>query len=293
RGHAAAGVRQAALPRGGALPVHEPEAGRRGGAGGRAGRRGRVEQPPGLGLRDHRPGAGRRRGRRLDPARHLRAARHRPRVARRAGAAPRGAVAEDGPRGRRGGWLMAARGALAGGAAGSLGGAAGRALGLVALTALGVAAAFAPVALQRARTGPAGPLYWSALLGGLLLAVLASARLSLMSADEAEDRAGAALISRLQRVLPVATVPFVLLLTWEGLVLGFRVPPGIFPSVVSIGQALVRSWRVLVADAYLTFVREVLFGFGLGLVLGFVSGTLIAFSAFLRRGFLPLATAFG
>ncbi|HEX7040635.1 MAG TPA: ABC transporter permease [Trueperaceae bacterium] len=188
---------------------------------------------------------------------------------------------------------MAARGALAGGAAGSLGGAAGRALGLVALTALGVAAAFAPVALQRARTGPAGPLYWSALLGGLLLAVLASARLSLMSADEAEDRAGAALISRLQRVLPVATVPFVLLLTWEGLVLGFRVPPGIFPSVVSIGQALVSAWPVLVADAYLTFVREVLLGFGLGLLLGFVAGALIAFSAFLRRGFLPLATAFG
>ena len=181
---------------------------------------------------------------------------------------------------------MAARGALAGGASGRLGGAAGRALGLVALTALGVAAAFASVALQRARTGPAGPLYWSALRGGLLLAVLASARLSLMSADEAEDRAGAALISRLQRVLPVATVPFVLLLTWEGLVLGFRVPPGIFPSVVS-------AWPVLVADAYLTFVREVLLGFGLGLLLGFVAGALIAFSAFLRRGFLPLATAFG
>ena len=172
-------------------------------------------------------------------------------------------------------------------------GAGRRAVGLVLLTALGVAVAFAAVVLQRGQPGAPGALYWVALLGGLLLAVLAAARLSLTSADDAEDRASAALVSRLQRVLPVATVPFVLLLTWEGLVLGFRVPPGIFPSVASIGQALVRSWRVLVADAYLTFVREVLFGFGLGLVLGFVSGTLIAFSAFLRRGFLPLATAFG
>jgi len=186
---------------------------------------------------------------------------------------------------------MAARGAVAVGAGGL--GAVGRALGLVALTALGVAVAFAAVALQRGQAGTAGALYWVALLGGLLVAVLAAARLSLTSADEARDPAGAALISRLQRVLPVATVPFVLLLTWEGLVLGFRVPPGIFPSVVSIWQALVRSWPVLVADAYLTFVREVLLGFGLGLLLGFVAGTLIAFSTFLRRGFLPLATAFG
>ncbi|HLV10859.1 MAG TPA: ABC transporter permease [Trueperaceae bacterium] len=190
---------------------------------------------------------------------------------------------------------MAAGGALRGVAAGrgAMTAAGRRALALVALTALGVAVAFAAVALQRGRPGAAGPLYWAALLGGLLLAVLAAARLSLQSAEDAADRAGAALVARLQRVLPVATVPFVLLLTWEGLVLGFRVPAGIFPSVASIGQALVRAWPVLVADAYLTFVREVLFGFALGLLLGFVTGTLIAFSTFLRRGFLPLATAFG
>lgn len=189
---------------------------------------------------------------------------------------------------------MAAGGALRVPArTGGLSGAGRRALGLVALTALGVAVAFTAVALQRGQPGAAGTPYWAALLGGLLLAVLAAARLSLASADAPEDPAGGALVSRLQRVLPVATVPFVLLLTWEGLVLGFRVPPGIFPSVASIGQALVRSWPVLVADAYLTFVREVLLGFAVGLLLGFVAGTLIAFSAFLRRGFLPLATAFG
>ncbi len=166
-------------------------------------------------------------------------------------------------------------------------------LGLAALTAAGIGIALAAVVLQRGQPGPAGTLYWAALAGGLLLAVVATARLSLVRPEEEEGRASAVLMSRLQRVLPVATVPFVLLLTWEGLVLGFRVPAGIFPSVASIGQALTRAWPVLVADAYLTFVREVLLGFGVGLVLGIVTGTLIAFSAFLRRGFLPLATAFG
>ena len=168
-----------------------------------------------------------------------------------------------------------------------------RGLGLAALTAAGIGIALAAVVLQRGQPGPAGTLYWAALAGGLLLAVVATARLSLVRPEEEEGRASAVLMSRLQRVLPVATVPFVLLLTWEGLVLGFRVPAGIFPSVASIGQARTRAWPVLVADAYLTFVREVLLGFGVGLVLGIVTGTLIAFSAFLRRGFLPLATAFG
>src|SRR5690606_2487349 len=223
RGHAAAVVREAALPGGGAAPVHEPEAGRRGGAGGGARGRGRVEQPLGARLRDHRPGAGRRRRRRLDPARHLGTAGHQPRGAGGAAAAPVGAVAAHRPGGGPGGTLMAAGGALRVPArTGGLSRAGRRALGLVALTALGVAVAFTAVALQRGQPGAAGTPYWAALLGGLLLAVLAAARLSLASADAPEDPAGGALVSRLQRVLPVATVPFVLLLTWEGLVLGFR-----------------------------------------------------------------------
>ncbi len=167
------------------------------------------------------------------------------------------------------------------------------ALGLLAVTVLGVGLAFAAVILQRPVPGTARGLYWLALGVGLATAVFGMSRLSLLAPDEERDRGSAALMGVLQRYAPVATVPFVLLLAWEGLVVGFRVPPGIFPSVAGIGQALVRTWPVLMADAYLTFVREVLFGFALGLVLGFVTGTAIAFSAFMRRGFLPLATAFG
>lgn len=167
------------------------------------------------------------------------------------------------------------------------------ALGLLVLTVIGVGLAFVAVALQRQAQGTAGALYWLALGAGLVAAVVGMSRLSLLTPDEERDGGSAALLDALQRYAPVATVPFVLLLAWEGLVVGFRVPPGIFPSVAGIGQALVRTWPVLVADAYLTFVREVLFGFALGLVLGFLTGTAIAFSAFMRRGFLPLATAFG
>ncbi len=176
---------------------------------------------------------------------------------------------------------------------GGLSPAARGALGLLALTVLGVGIAFAAVVLQRPVPGTAGSLYWLALGVGLAAAVFGMSRLSLLAPDEERDRGSAVLMGALQRYAPVATVPFVLLLAWEGLVVGFRVPPAIFPSVAGIGQALVRTWPVLMADAYLTFVREVLFGFGLGLILGFVTGTAIAFSAFMRRGFLPLATAFG
>src|SRR5690606_12067344 len=223
----------------------------------------RVEQPPRARLRDHRPGPGRRRRRRLDPPGHLGPPRHRPRVPGRAPAAPGRAVAADRPRGRGGGRLMAAGGALRGVAAGrgAMTAAGRRALALVALTALGVAVAFAAVALQRGRPGAAGPLYWAALLGGLLLAVLAAARLSPQSAEDAADRAGAALLARLQRLLPVAPVPCVLRLTRAGLVLGLRLPAGIRPPAPRL--------------------------------LGFATGTLSPFSTSLRRGFPPLATAFG
>src|SRR5690606_14000237 len=88
-------------------------------------------------------------------------------------------------------------------------------------------------------------------------------------------------------------VAFLLLLAWEGLVVGSRVPKGIFPRVSDIGAALVSSWSVLMADAYLTFVREVAFGLGVGLLFGFLVGTAVACTPFLQRGFLPLATAFG
>jgi NitT/TauT family transport system permease protein len=180
----------------------------------------------------------------------------------------------------------------------------GGAWGLAGTTALALASAFLVVLAQRGLPGEGAWGYWLTLVSSLAAAAVATGTISLMSAEgggrtTTGDSApsgpygGAGALPFLQRVLPAATVPFLLLLGWEGLVVGFRVPAGIFPTVSSIGSALVRSWPVLMADAYLTFVREVLFGFVVGLVGGFLAGTAIAFSGFLRRGFLPLATAFG
>jgi len=165
----------------------------------------------------------------------------------------------------------------------------GRGLGLTGAVGFSVVAAFLAVDAQRRLPAEGGWGFWLVLAGALLTAVLSTGRLSLLS----EDHDGSPLLKTLPTIVPAATAPFVLLLAWEGLVVGFRVPPGIFPTVASIGRALVVSWPVLMADAYLTFVREILFGFVVGMAFGFVVGTLIAFSTFLKRGFLPLATAFG
>ena len=50
---------------------------------------------------------------------------------------------------------------------------------------------------------------------------------------------------------------------------------------------------MLLSDAYVTFVKEVLLGLLLGLAGGFLVGVAVAASSFLQRGFLPLAAAFG
>ncbi len=99
--------------------------------------------------------------------------------------------------------------------------------------------------------------------------------------------------SRPGQLLLPAAVPLVLLLFWQGLVVGFGVPKGIFPSVTDVWTSLSATFPVLVRDAYVTFVKEILLGFVIGFTAGVVAGTGVASSVFLQRGFLPLAAAFG
>jgi NitT/TauT family transport system permease protein len=130
--------------------------------------------------------------------------------------------------------------------------------------------------------------YWLLLWGFLLAAVAASSRVGLQeNPDEAKS------VKRLRRFIPPAIVPFVLLLLWQGAVIGNKVPPGIFPSVDGVYRQLLLSFPVLLADSYTTFVKEVFFGFTMGFVSGFLVGIAIALSTFLQRGFLPFAAAFG
>lgn len=157
------------------------------------------------------------------------------------------------------------------------------------VTPLALGAAVLAVLAQGGVPSVAGWGYWAVFAGTLLAAAVSTGRITIV--ELAPDAPRWQLL--VHSALPAATVAVLLLVTWEGLVVGNRVPKGIFPRVTDIAATLVSAWPVLLADAYLTFVREVLFGFAVGLTFGFLAGSAIAFSSFLQRGFLPLATAFG
>lgn len=131
--------------------------------------------------------------------------------------------------------------------------------------------------------------YWALLWGFLLVAFGGVGRVSLVELPPDTGRWE----RTFRNLLPPASIPFALLLIWQGLVSGYSVPKGIFPGVLDVWTQLLASSRVLLADSYVTFVKEVLFGFSLGLLGGFAVAIAIAFSPFLQRGFLPLAAAFG
>ncbi|MBI3961436.1 MAG: ABC transporter permease [Deinococcus sp.] len=159
----------------------------------------------------------------------------------------------------------------------------------VALLLAGLTGAFLALlvfkqAVHSGYTTPALPGYWTSFYGCLLVVVGALGRLGVLVGRDRTTHF-------LRDVLPPAAVPFLVLLLWEGLVEGHRIPRAIFPKMSDVYQVLVSANSVLLRDSSRTFVREVLFGYALGVSAGLVLGTLVAFSPFLRRGFLPLATA--
>jgi NitT/TauT family transport system permease protein len=146
------------------------------------------------------------------------------------------------------------------------------------------------VIIELTTKGEAGAWgYWLMFWGFLVSGVAASSRVGLVESDAEEQKN----VKRLRRFIPPAIVPFVLLLLWQGAVIGNQVPRGIFPSVNDVYAQLRSSFPVLLADSYTTFVKEVAFGFTVGFIAGFLVGVAIALSTFLQRGFLPFAAAFG
>lgn len=158
-----------------------------------------------------------------------------------------------------------------------------------ALLPLGIWGAYLAVASLWPLGEPASWGYFALLWGFLLVALGGVGRVSLVELPPDTPR----LQRTVRRLLPPAAIPFVLLLSWQGLVSGYDVPKGIFPGVLDVWTQLQASAQVLIDDSYVTFVKEVLFGFSLGLLGGFAAAIAIAFSPFLQRGFLPLAAAFG
>jgi len=160
----------------------------------------------------------------------------------------------------------------------------GRLWAAAALVPVGLLGAFFVVRALETGTGEGAWGYWALLWGNLLLVCAAVGRVSLSGGTGWE---------RLRAALPPASAPFLLLLLWQGLVVGYNVPKGIFPSVTDVYSSLLSTFPVLMRDAYVTFVKEVLLGFLIGFGAGFLAGVGVAYSTFLQRGFLPLAAAFG
>ncbi|MEZ4631127.1 MAG: ABC transporter permease [Deinococcales bacterium] len=158
----------------------------------------------------------------------------------------------------------------------------GNAISLALVAPLGFMLSF--LALRAVGELPQG-MYWGLFLGGLLLVVMCVGVVSL--------REGGGRLERISHILPSLIIPFFLLFLWQGLIIGFNVPKGIFPAVSDVYKQLSSSYQVLLNDSYITFIREVLFGFILGFLAGFLMGIATAFSSFLQRGFLPFAAAFG
>jgi len=132
---------------------------------------------------------------------------------------------------------------------------------------------------------PAGTGFWLSFWGCLLAGGGAVTQLSTLSATDRLTRV-------LRDYLPPASVPAALFLSWEAITEGLRVPLAFFPRVSDVYAVLLSSSGVLVEDSIRTFVMQVLLGYGMGITAGVVMGVLVAFSRFMQRGFLPLATAF-
>lgn len=159
-----------------------------------------------------------------------------------------------------------------------------------ALTALGLGGTLIALLafkgfLAADHIGPALWGFWCVFVGFLLATVGALGRLGVLS--ERSHTAHWTL-----DYLPPAVVPLLILLVWEGIIEGLRIPMAFFPRVSDVWQVLITAADVLIADSVRTFFKQVLSGYLLGITSGLAVGLVVAFSPFLRSGFLPLATAF-
>ncbi len=159
---------------------------------------------------------------------------------------------------------------------------------LVILLSLG-GACIALIVLKYARaqglTGLAQYGFWLVLVGELLITMGVVGRLATMPSSDRVTQA-------LQKYIPPMVVPPIIFLIWESVIDGLRVPMAFFPSISDILSVLLTSSAVLWKDSLHTFFQQMFFGYVLGALVGLGLAMMIALSPFLRRGFLPLATAF-
>jgi NitT/TauT family transport system permease protein len=128
------------------------------------------------------------------------------------------------------------------------------------------------------RTEPLGAPHW------LLLAVAWLA--TWLALERIATQRGAA---RWRWVMPIL-FGIALLIAWEVIVIGARVPNVILPPPSAIGARIAATTHLLWADFQQTFLKSVLAGYALGCGAGFVVAVLIDRSPFLKRGLLPIGS---
>ena len=93
---------------------------------------------------------------------------------------------------------------------------------------------------------------------------------------------------RAGRVLVAAIFGITVLVVWQGLVTGLRVPAVILPTPGAIAAKIAESLPVLWGDFVQTFLKGALTGYAMGCGAAVLVAVLIDRSPFLQRGLLPV-----
>ena len=83
----------------------------------------------------------------------------------------------------------------------------------------------------------------------------------------------------------------IILLLWQALCSGLKIPDFIFPSPWTIGEAMHEFWQPIAAAAWKTFWVTML-GFGISIVVGVLLGFLVGSSRLMYAALYPLLVAF-
>jgi len=183
----------------------------------------------------------------------------------------------------------------------------------VALTGIGLLGAFLALLAYKDFLGidavadaPASWGFWLTLFGFLWITVASMSKLATLQAIRPDER----VTYWLRNILPPAVVPLLVMLVWEAGVEGLRVQMAFLPRVSDIYIVFVRDFShlsfslnlsekcalftgsQLLDSSLCTLYKKVLPGYVLGSLAGLGIGFLVSLSLFVRRGFLPLATAF-